>query len=181
MTSNELFATCLPSGGWGVCVLQRVKYATPLFLNNKNIKLRLLKWYLNYSSSLNSHVICKTNFSIHILDENNMSLKDHYLIISKLRKAFFYHKNFRSYKLLNTTTPKKTLCNVITFSSKNKAWHPICKLLNTIYYNQNILVHPVNCCSSYTYKVINTLNTGILCIFRFIYNNKNLFLLNVVR
>ena len=29
ITSNEFFATCWPSGGWGVWVLQRVKYATP--------------------------------------------------------------------------------------------------------------------------------------------------------
>ena len=31
------------------------------------------------------------------------------------------------------TTPKKTFCNVRTFSSKNKACNPICKLSNTIY------------------------------------------------
>ena len=31
------------------------------------------------------------------------------------------------------TTPKKTLCTVRTFSIKNKACNPICKLLNTIY------------------------------------------------
>ena len=31
------------------------------------------------------------------------------------------------------TTPKKTLCTVRTFPSKNKACTPICKLLNTIY------------------------------------------------
>ena len=35
--------------------------------------------------------------------------------------------------LLNMTTPEKTLCNVRTFSFKNKAYTPICKLLNTIY------------------------------------------------
>ena len=40
-------------------MLQRVKYVTPHFLINKNIKLRLLKWYLYYSNWLNSHVICK--------------------------------------------------------------------------------------------------------------------------
>ena len=40
-------------------MLQRVKYVTPIFLKNKNIKLRLLKGYLNYSNWLNSHVICK--------------------------------------------------------------------------------------------------------------------------
>ena len=73
------------------------------------------------------------NFSIHILDKNNMSVKDNYLFISKLQTASFYHKNLRSYKLLNMTTPKKSLCNVRTFSSKNKACDPICKLLNTIY------------------------------------------------
>ena len=62
-----------------------------------------------------------------------MSLKDHYMTTSKLQTACFYHKNFRGYKLLNMTTPKKTLCNVRTFSSKKKARNPICKLLNTIY------------------------------------------------
>ena len=31
------------------------------------------------------------------------------------------------------TTPSKTLCTVRTFSFKNKASNPICKLLNTIY------------------------------------------------
>ena len=34
---------------------------------------------------------------------------------------------------MNMTTPYKTLCKVRTFSSKNKACNPICKLLNTIY------------------------------------------------
>ena len=29
--------------------------------NNKIIKLRLLKWYLNYSNCLNSHVICNNS------------------------------------------------------------------------------------------------------------------------
>ena len=62
-----------------------------------------------------------------------MSLKDNYMTMSKLQIACFYHKNFRTYKLLNMTTCKKTLCNVRTFSSKNKAQNPICKLLNTIY------------------------------------------------
>ena len=38
MTSNELFATCWPSGGLGVWVLQRVKYVIPhFFLKNKYI------------------------------------------------------------------------------------------------------------------------------------------------
>ena len=31
------------------------------------------------------------------------------------------------------TTPKKMSCTVRTFSFKNKACNPICKLLNTIY------------------------------------------------
>ena len=31
------------------------------------------------------------------------------------------------------TTPNKTLCTVRTFSFKNKACNPICKLLKTIY------------------------------------------------
>ena len=48
----------------------------------------------------------------------NMSLKDNLLIISKLKTACFYHKNFRRYKLLNMTTPTKTLCTVRTFSLK---------------------------------------------------------------
>ena len=64
-----------------------------------------------------------------------MCLKDNYLTISKLQTDCFYHKHFRSCKLLNVVTPKKTLCNVRTFSPKNKASNPICKLLNTIYEN----------------------------------------------
>ena len=43
-----------------------------------------------------------------------------------------------------------------------------------------VLVYPVNCCSNYTNIVSNTINAGIACIFGFIYNNKNLFLLFVV-
>ena len=62
-----------------------------------------------------------------------MSLKNSLLTISKLQIACFYHKNFRSYKLLNMTTPKITLCFVRTFSFKNKACNPICKLLKTIH------------------------------------------------
>ena len=62
-----------------------------------------------------------------------MSLKGNLLIISKLQTACFDHKNFRSYKLLNMTTPKKTLCTVRTFSFKNETCNPIYKLLNTIY------------------------------------------------
>ena len=42
------------------------------------------------------------------------------------------------------------------------------------------LVYPVNCCSNYTDKVSNRIHAGIPCIFRFIYKNKNFFLLNVV-
>ena len=43
-------------------MLQRFKYVTPhFFLKNKNIKLRLLKWYLNCSNCLNSYVICKNS------------------------------------------------------------------------------------------------------------------------
>ena len=43
-------------------MLQRVKYVTPhFFLKNKNIKLRLLKWFLTYSNWLNSHLICKNS------------------------------------------------------------------------------------------------------------------------
>ena len=44
-------------------MLQHVKYVTPHFFEkkNKNIKLRLLKWYLNYSNWLISHVICKNS------------------------------------------------------------------------------------------------------------------------
>ena len=34
-------------------------------------------------------------------------------------------------------------------------------------------VYPVNCCSSYTNIVSNTIHAGIPCIFWFIYNNKN--------
>ena len=70
---------------------------------------------------------------MNILDQNNMSLKENQLTISKLQTACFYHKNFRRYKLLNMTTPNKMLCIVRTFSFKNKACKPICKLLNTIY------------------------------------------------
>ena len=62
-----------------------------------------------------------------------MSLKDNLLTISKLQTPCFYHKNLRSYKLLNMTTPNKTLCTVKTFSFKSKASNPICKLLNTVY------------------------------------------------
>ena len=62
-----------------------------------------------------------------------MFLKDDLFTISKLQTACIYHKNFRSYKLLNMTTPKKTICTVRTFLFKNKACNSICKLLITIY------------------------------------------------
>ena len=42
-------------------MLQRVKYVTPHVLKNKNIKSRLLKWYLNNSNWRNSHAICKNS------------------------------------------------------------------------------------------------------------------------
>ena len=41
-------------------------------------------------------------------------LNDKLLTISKLQTASFYHKNYRSYKLLNMTTPDKTVCTVRT-------------------------------------------------------------------
>ena len=62
ITSNELFATCWPSGGWGVWVLQRVKYVNPHLKKKIIKKLRLLKWYLNYLKLLNSRVICKNRY-----------------------------------------------------------------------------------------------------------------------
>ena len=62
-----------------------------------------------------------------------MSLTDNFLTIPKLQTAYFYHKHSKSYKLLNMTTLKKTLCKVRIFSSKNTAYNPICMLLNTIY------------------------------------------------
>ena len=65
---------------------------------------------------IKSLIFCYIVFSIHILDKNDMSLKDNYLTISKLQTACFYHrKTSWSYKLLNMTTPKKTLCIVRTF------------------------------------------------------------------
>ena len=68
-----------------------------------------------------------------------MSLKDTYLTISKLQTACFYHKNFRCFKLLNITTPRKRLCNVRTFFSKIRACNLICKLLNTIYEHEHYI------------------------------------------
>ena len=62
--------------------------------------------------------------SQYILD--NMSLKDNNLIILKLHPSSSYHKNFRGYKLLNMTTPKKMVCNIRNFSSKNEAHTSIC-------------------------------------------------------
>ena len=43
ITSNELFATCWPSGGGDVCLLQRVKYVTPQFLEKQKYKIKALK------------------------------------------------------------------------------------------------------------------------------------------
>ena len=37
-----------------------------------------------------------------------MSLKDNLLTIPKLQTAYFYHKYYKNYKLLNMTTLKKT-------------------------------------------------------------------------
>ena len=62
-----------------------------------------------------------------------MSIKDSLLTISKLQTACFYNKNFWSYKLLNMTTPNKTLYTIRTFSFKNKACNPLRKRLNTLY------------------------------------------------
>ena len=45
-----------------------------------------------------------------------MSLKGSLLTIPKLQTACFYHKHYKSYKLLNMTTLKKTLCKVRIFS-----------------------------------------------------------------
>ena len=45
-----------------------------------------------------------------------MSLKDISLIIPKLQTACFYHKNSKSYKLLDMTTLKKLLGKVRIFS-----------------------------------------------------------------
>ena len=42
ITSNELFATCWPSGGWGVWVIQRVKYVTPHFFEKQKIKIKTI-------------------------------------------------------------------------------------------------------------------------------------------
>ena len=49
------------------------------------------------------------------LDKNNMHLKNHLLNISKLQTACFYRKKLKkSYKLLNMTALKKTLCKFTT-------------------------------------------------------------------
>ena len=52
-----------------------------------------------------------------------MSLKDNKLTLSfqKCKQLASIIKNDRSYKLLNMTTPKKTLRTVRTFSFKNKS------------------------------------------------------------
>ena len=60
-----------------------------------------------------------------------MLLKDNLWTISKLQTTCFYHKNSKSYMLLNMATLKKTLCKI------NKACYPICMLLNTIYEHSN--------------------------------------------
>ena len=44
-----------------------------------------------------------------------MCLKDNLLTIQKLQTACFYHKHSKSYKLLNMTSLKKTLCKVRIF------------------------------------------------------------------
>ena len=43
-------------------MLQRVKYVTPHFFEKQKYKIRLLKWYLNDSNWLNSHVIYKNSY-----------------------------------------------------------------------------------------------------------------------
>ena len=43
MTSNELFATCWPSGGFGVWVMQRVKYVTHHFFEKQKYKNKAIK------------------------------------------------------------------------------------------------------------------------------------------
>ena len=55
-------------------------------------------------------------------------LTDHF----KTANSLLLSHNFRSYKLLNMTTPNKTICTIRTFSFKNKACNPIGKPLNTI-------------------------------------------------
>ena len=57
ITSNELLQH-VGHLGVGTFGCYSVLSMLPLiFWKNKNIKLRLLKWYLNYSNWLNSHVI----------------------------------------------------------------------------------------------------------------------------
>ena len=43
ITSNELFATCWPSGGGDVWVLQRVEYVTPHFWEKQKYKIKAIK------------------------------------------------------------------------------------------------------------------------------------------
>ena len=68
-----------------------------------------LHFQLHSIKSLIFCYIVSFNKRINFLDKNNMSLKVNYLTISKLPTACFYHKSFRSYKLLklNMTTPRK--------------------------------------------------------------------------
>ena len=79
-----------------------------------------------------SSIFCFVAFFYKLLNEyfrlKYMPLKDIELTISKLQTASFYQKNFRSYKLLDMTAPKKTRCTVRAFSFKNKGCNPICKL-----------------------------------------------------
>ena len=42
ITSNELFATCWPSGGGDVWELQRVEYVTPNFLEKQKYKIKAI-------------------------------------------------------------------------------------------------------------------------------------------
>ena len=47
ITSNELFATCWPSGSGGVWVLHRVKYVTPHFFEKQKYKIEAIKVVLD--------------------------------------------------------------------------------------------------------------------------------------
>ena len=40
VSSNELFETCKPSGGWGVWVLQRVDYVTRHFCKKQSYVIK---------------------------------------------------------------------------------------------------------------------------------------------
>ena len=61
-------------------------------------------------------IVSFVNFFNTYFKLNNMSLKDNLLTIPKLQTACFYHTKSKSYKLLNMTTLKKTLCKVRIFS-----------------------------------------------------------------